>query len=113
MPHDKIKYLVLDRCDPAANVTRFYVLSIEERLFGASALIGEWDRIGITGRRKIELHENPERAAEALETWLRRKQRRGYRVRNAGQLSFEKLGAPNSVRRGGRLIALAASCHAA
>ncbi|MPR13651.1 polymerase, partial [Microvirga tunisiensis] len=33
------------------------------------------------GRRRIELYENQSRAMEALETWLQRKQRRGYVLR--------------------------------
>lgn len=79
-----IQYLILDRRDPAANMARFYVLSVEESLFGDAALIREWGRIGSTGRRRIELHESEGRAVEALETWLRRKQRRGYRIRSGG-----------------------------
>jgi predicted DNA-binding WGR domain protein len=84
MPCKKIQILVLDRCDLGTNMARFYALSIEKSLFGDAALIREWGRIGTTGRRKIELHENQDRAAEALEKWLRRKQRRGYRLRSAG-----------------------------
>jgi predicted DNA-binding WGR domain protein len=95
MPQDKIQYLVLDRRNPAANMARFYVLAIEESLFGDIALIREWGRIGTTGRRKIELYESRGHAAEALETWLRRKQRRGYRIRSSGDYPDE-LGAPNS-----------------
>jgi predicted DNA-binding WGR domain protein len=82
MPQDKINYLILDRRNPAANMARFYVLSIEESLFGDIALIREWGRLGTAGRRRIELHETEGSAIEALETWLRRKQRRGYRIRN-------------------------------
>ncbi|MGO4572722.1 WGR domain-containing protein [Microvirga sp. 2TAF3] len=81
MPQSKIQYLVLDRRDPDANMARFYALSLEESLFGDVALIREWGRIGTTGKRRIELHENESRAAEALEVWLRRKQRRGYVTR--------------------------------
>jgi predicted DNA-binding WGR domain protein len=81
MPDYKIQYLVLDRCDPNANMARFYVLSIEASLFGDAALIREWGRIGTSGQRKIELCESAGRAAEALETWLRRKQRWGYVTR--------------------------------
>jgi predicted DNA-binding WGR domain protein len=84
MPHDTIQYLVLDRRDPDANMARFYVLSIEQSLFGDAALIREWGRIGTAGQRKVELYESEGRAAEALETWLRRKQKRGYRIRRTG-----------------------------
>jgi predicted DNA-binding WGR domain protein len=82
MPDDKIQYLVLDRRDPDANMARFYVLSIEASLSGDVALIREWGRIGTAGQRKIELHANEGSAMEALETWLRRKQRRGYVTRS-------------------------------
>jgi predicted DNA-binding WGR domain protein len=81
MSHDKIQYLVLDRRDPDVNMARFYVLAIEASLFGDAALIREWGRIGTIGKRKIELHETEGSAMEALETWLRRKQRRGYITR--------------------------------
>ena len=81
MPDDKIQYLVLDCRDPDANMARFYVLSIEASLFGDATLIREWGRIGTAGQRKIELHESEDSAKEALEMWLRRKQRRGYVTR--------------------------------
>jgi predicted DNA-binding WGR domain protein len=81
MPDDKIQYLVLDRRDPDVNMARFYVLAIKASLFGDAALIREWGRIGTTGQRKIELHESKDTALEALEMWLRRKQRRGYVAR--------------------------------
>jgi predicted DNA-binding WGR domain protein len=58
MPDYKIQYLVLDRCDPNANMARFYVLSIEASLFGDVALIRELGRIGTSGHRKIELYES-------------------------------------------------------
>lgn len=37
-----VQLLVLERREPAANVARFYVLSIEETLFGDAALVREW-----------------------------------------------------------------------
>jgi predicted DNA-binding WGR domain protein len=57
-PEDTIQYLVLERRDPAANMARFYVLALEETLFGDAALVREWGRIGTTGQRKVELHES-------------------------------------------------------
>ncbi|WP_246812458.1 WGR domain-containing protein [Microvirga sp.] len=39
-------------------------------------MIREWGWIGTAGRRKIELHDSDGSAMEALEMWLRRKQRR-------------------------------------
>ena len=81
MPDDKIQYLVLDRCNPGANMARFYALSIEASLFGDATLLRERGRIGTAGQRKIELHDSKETALEALEMWLRRKQSRGYVAR--------------------------------
>ena len=70
--------LVLERREPAANMARFYVLSLEETLFGATALVREWGRLGTTGRRRLDLFEARAQASEALESWLGRKLRRGY-----------------------------------
>ena len=81
MRDDKVQYLVLDRRDPNVNMARFYLLAIEASLFGDTALIREWGRLGTAGRRKIELHETEGSAIDALELWLRRKQRRGYITR--------------------------------
>ena len=83
MHDDTLKLVVLDRCDPAQNMNRFYVLSIEASLFGDAALVREWGRIGQPGRRRVEIHETEGKAVESLERWLRRKRRRGYRVRGA------------------------------
>jgi predicted DNA-binding WGR domain protein len=77
-----IQYLVLDRFDPACNMARYYVLAIEPSLFGNPTLIREWGRIGHPGQRRVELYDNQSCAAEALETWLQRKRRRGYQLRS-------------------------------
>ena len=82
MSEDAIQYLVLDRCDPTCNMARYYVLAIEPSLFGNPTLIREWGRIGLPGQRRVELHENQSQAMEALETWLQRKRRRGYELRD-------------------------------
>ena len=77
----KLQMLVLERRDGTRNMARFYVLAIEPTLFGDIALIREWGRIGRAGRRRLDLHENREMATEALDVWLARKRRRGYRLR--------------------------------
>jgi predicted DNA-binding WGR domain protein len=77
----KLQMLVLERRDSNCNMARFYVLAIEPTLFGDSALVREWGRIGSLGRRRLDLYANAKTAAEALEIWLMRKGRRGYRVR--------------------------------
>ncbi|WP_433996279.1 WGR domain-containing protein [Bradyrhizobium jicamae] len=50
-----VQYLVLERCDPARNMARFYVLTIEPTLFGDTALVREWGRLGQRGRRRLDL----------------------------------------------------------
>jgi len=73
-------------------MARFYVLTIEESLFGDAALVREWGRIGTIGRRKIELYETRIRAIEGFEMWLRRKQQRGYRIRSDNR-AFRHVGS--------------------
>lgn len=81
MSDPTLQVLVLERCDPALNMARFYVLSVEPTLFGEAALVREWGRIGHRGRMQLDLFEDRVKAAEALDDWLRRKSRRGYAVR--------------------------------
>ena len=80
-----VQLLVLERRDPTANMARFYVLSLEETLFGDTALVREWGRLGTTGHRRLDLFEERAHASEALESWLTRKLRRGYEARVAGR----------------------------
>jgi predicted DNA-binding WGR domain protein len=44
-------------------------------------LVRQWGRIGGAGRTRIDLHASPPLAQIALNTWLERKRRRGYRLR--------------------------------
>jgi predicted DNA-binding WGR domain protein len=76
-----VQYLVLERCDPARNMARFYVL--RSSLFGDTALVREWGRLGQRGRRRLDLFAGRVQAVEALEAWLVRKARRGYIRRNS------------------------------
>ena len=78
---DKLQMLVLERRDPSRDMARFYVLAIEPTLFGDMALVREWGRIGSSGRRRLDLHSDKMSAGEALDLWLARKTRRGYRMR--------------------------------
>ena len=78
-----VQYLVLERCDPDRNMARFYVLTIEPTLFGDTALVREWGRLGQRGRRRLDLFAGRVQAVEALEAWLVRKARRGYVRRNS------------------------------
>ena len=67
-----------ERFDPARNMARFYVLSIEPTLFGDEALVRRWGRIGSYGRQRSEFFREPAAAQVALEAWRIRKRRRGY-----------------------------------
>ncbi|MCK1719814.1 WGR domain-containing protein [Bradyrhizobium sp. 141] len=78
-----VQYVVLERCDPARNMARFYVLTIESTLFGDTALVRGWGRLGQRGRRRLDLFAGRVQAVEALEAWLVRKARRGYVRRNS------------------------------
>src|SRR5580692_486189 len=51
LPVQHVQLVVLDRIDPARNMARYYVLSIEPTLFDDSSLVREWGRIGKPGRR--------------------------------------------------------------
>jgi predicted DNA-binding WGR domain protein len=82
MAAHKLQMLVLERREPSRNMARFYVLAIEPTLFGDAALVREWGRMGRLGRRRLDLHADMAAAAEALDVWLDRKTRRGYRVRS-------------------------------
>ncbi len=75
---DRLQMLVLDRIEPAANMCRYYVLSIEPNLWGELSLVRYWGRIGRRGRSRVDLHCDHASAREALEAWLERKRRRGY-----------------------------------
>ena len=68
-------------------MARFYVLAVEATLFGDAALVREWGRIGSLGRRRLDLYADPAAAAEALEVWLDRKSRRGYKIQALRLLS--------------------------
>ena len=81
MPCTTIPFVILDRHDPARNMARYYVLSIEPSLFGDTALVRQWGRHGRRGRQRIELFREHAHAIETLEAWFARKMRRGYVLR--------------------------------
>jgi predicted DNA-binding WGR domain protein len=76
-----LQVLVLDRIDEEKNMARYYVLAIEPSLFGDTALVREWGRIGYGGKRRMDLYQGERQAVIALGDWLARKMRRGYKRR--------------------------------
>lgn len=70
--------VLLTRRDPAVNMNRFYIVSLEASLFGDHAVLRCWGRIGTKGRSLIELHEGREEAVRRMTRLVREKLRRGY-----------------------------------
>lgn len=70
----------IERVDPESNMYRFYRLRLMPDLFGGVSLLREWGRIGTQGRHRIELFEDAGRAANAMTTLYRAKQKRGYQL---------------------------------
>jgi predicted DNA-binding WGR domain protein len=68
-------HIILERVDPARNIARYYVLSIEPTLFAKHTLIRRWGRIGCLGRKLLQFFggEDASQAQATLETWLARK----------------------------------------
>jgi predicted DNA-binding WGR domain protein len=80
-PGENIPVLLLERVDMTRRMARYYVLSIQPTLFGDTAMVREWGRIGCSVRRRIELYACPAEAQAAHRLWLHRKLKRGYTVR--------------------------------
>ena len=70
--------VVLNRVDPARNMARYYRVAIEPTLFGGSAVVRDWGRIGWSARRRLDLYDDVDQAVAAAERLLQGKLRRGY-----------------------------------
>lgn len=80
--------LYCERIDRAKNMARYYMLSIQPTLFGETAVIRSWGRIGKSGGEKSELFETEAQAALRFLELARRKRRRGYRpVASCGNIA--------------------------
>ena len=80
-----LQILTLERIEPERGIQRYYVLSLEPTLFGDAGVRREWGRLGNKGgQSRLVFHETPNEAREALEVWLQRKFKRGYRLRSVG-----------------------------
>lgn len=71
----------LRRCNPQANMKRFYAMSVQPDLFGGCVLIREWGRIGSPGRVKCDHFDDEGQAVDALAILAQQKRRRGYEHR--------------------------------
>ena len=70
---------LLRRVDPARNMARYYRVAVEPTLFGWSAVVRDWGRIGRSARRRLDLYGDEDQAVVAADRLLRSKLRRGYR----------------------------------
>jgi len=68
----------LRRLDPAHNMARFYVLDVQQDLFGGWWLVREHGRIGSPGRVMQDPFPTMDAAASALAKLWKAKVRRGY-----------------------------------
>lgn len=66
------------RIDPARNMARFYMLSLEPTLFGDVAVLRHWGRIGTQGRQAVSLHATRAEAQKMLARQIARRRKRGY-----------------------------------
>jgi len=65
--------------DRAQNRARFYVLGLQETLWGEPALVCTWGRIGGPGRSLARILRSREEAEQVLSKAAARRMKRGYR----------------------------------
>lgn len=75
--------LYLERVEAAESRHRFYVLSIEQTLFGEPVLVRRWGRIGTRGRIRLQTCESEMDAIRLFAEHLKRRRSRAYLVRPA------------------------------
>ncbi len=80
MSHDLPSPLYLTCRDAARNMARFYVLSLEETLFGEIALVRNWGRIGSAGQMQRQTFDGRGAAVTVYQRLLKAKQHKGYRA---------------------------------
>lgn len=70
--------LLMHRVDPAKNMRRFYLMTVQRDLFGGATLIKEWGRIGSAGKLQRDQHPDEGQAIDALADIAKAKHKRGY-----------------------------------
>lgn len=70
--------LYIERTDPALNMARFYVVSIDQTLFGEACLTRRWGRIGTAGQSMTHLFAREQDAVALFLDLIRQKRKRGY-----------------------------------
>jgi predicted DNA-binding WGR domain protein len=68
------------RIEPEKNMYRFYAMSIQPTLFNEWAVVRNWGRIGTAGRSRLDIHNGPGEAIDAIGEIKSAKIKRGYLV---------------------------------
>lgn len=71
---------LMHRVDPAKNMNRFYLMTVQRDLFGGASLTREWGRTGSSGQVRVDHHPDEGQAVDALAGIVRQKEKRGYKA---------------------------------
>lgn len=70
----------LRRIEPAADMARFYEVTVVPTLFGEWSVIREWGRIGQSGTVREGVVGTHVEAESLLRKWVEAKKKRGYSI---------------------------------
>ncbi|MBY3122871.1 WGR domain-containing protein [Rhizobium leguminosarum] len=76
-------HLHCQRVDASRNMARYYTLAIESTLFGETAVLRSWGRIGRRGCKRTDVFGTEQEAVAHFLDLARRKHRKGYRPTKA------------------------------
>ncbi|MBY3246345.1 WGR domain-containing protein [Rhizobium laguerreae] len=76
-------HLHCQRIDASRNMARYYTLAIEPTLFGETAVVRSWGRIGRRGGERTDVFGTEQEAVAHFLDLARRKRRKGYRPTKA------------------------------
>ncbi|MBY3314995.1 WGR domain-containing protein, partial [Rhizobium laguerreae] len=76
-------HLHCQRIDASRNMARYYTLAIEPTLFGETAVVRSWGRIGRHGGERTDVFGTEQEAVAHFLDLARRKRRKGYRPTKA------------------------------
>ncbi|MGM5058648.1 WGR domain-containing protein [Rhizobium sp. 814_E9_N1_1] len=72
-------HLYCQRIDASRDMARYYMLAIQPTLFGETAVVRSWGRIGRRGGERTDVFETEREAMAHFLELARRKRRKGYR----------------------------------
>ncbi|NKM58905.1 WGR domain-containing protein [Rhizobium anhuiense] len=75
--------LHFQRIDASRNMARYYMLAIQPTLFGETAVVRNWGRIGRRGGERTDMFGTEQEAVAHFLDLARRKHRKGYRPSEA------------------------------